>query len=107
MEYHAQLPASVDSIIERFGRWTAGYGPWRRNALAKLKGDMTNVRQRWLHVNPVQLAEKCRNVGLTEDETAEIVDWVRRVQRGRRLVARRSYRHFRFAAPPEAPPSPT
>ncbi len=98
------LPADVAQIIEHVAAWAAGYDTGLKwNEEAKLKADMMNVRHRWSRrrVDLRALRAKCLAEGLSEEETARIVDWVKRTQEGRRLVPQRGYRDFRFNIEPE------
>jgi hypothetical protein len=77
-----------------------GYGnnlKW--NEVAKLKADMTNVKHRWTPERaPVGVVEaRCLELGMTETDTAIVVDLLRKRQAGRRLVAQKSYSGFAFA----------
>ncbi|MGG7466211.1 hypothetical protein [Plantibacter sp. YIM 135347] len=107
MELTDGLPPSVADIIEFVGGAAAGYGHLKWNEEAMLKADMMNVWQRWSRVDSSALAAKCRAVGLTQEETAEIIDWLKRRQQGRRLVPEKTYRDFRFRQEPESLPGPT
>lgn len=93
------LPASVADIVERLSRDAAVYGYLKWNEQAKLKADMMNTRARWLPVRVSALREKCLSAGLSEDDTSMIVDWLKKVQDGRRLIPKSSYRSYAFPAP--------
>lgn len=101
MELRDGLPPSVADIIEFAGHMAAGYGYLKWNEQAMLKADMMNARQRWRPVDLPALKSKCLAVGLTREESDEIVDWVKRTQQGRRLVPAKSYRDHKFPAPVE------
>ncbi len=64
---------------------------------------MMEVRERWTRDRaPVDsVRAKCLAEGMTDEDTATIIDLLRRVQDGRRLVPQRSYRGFRFQIPVE------
>lgn len=83
-----------------------GYGYLKWNEVAMMKADMMNVRRRWMGVDPKAFQAKCIDVGMTTKEAAEMVDYLKRTQDGRRLVPDRSYRDFRFEPEPP-PPAPT
>ena len=71
--------------------------------MAKLKSDMVLVPHRWIGVDLRALEAKCRVVGLDDKDTGTILDLVRKVQAGKRLVPQRSYRGFRWGTEPELP----
>jgi len=81
--------------MDYIGQTAAAYGHLKWNEVAKLKADMMNVRERWA-ISPTALATKCRAVGLGEEDTALVLDLLRRTQQGRRLVPEQSYRDFQF-----------
>lgn len=98
------LPADIDQILDAIAQWARGYGnrlKW--NEVAKLKGDMTNVKHRWIASRaPVALVEaRCLELGMTETDTATVVDLLRKRQAGKRLVAQKSYSDFAFPMPVE------
>jgi hypothetical protein len=98
------LPADVDKIMDLIGSWAemSGYLKW--NEQAKIKADMMNVRHRWSssRVSPEALRSKCRAVGLADDETSKVVEWLCATQEGRQLHPHRSYRRFSFEQEPTA-----
>lgn len=102
MELKDGLPPSVADIIEFAGTMAEGYGYLKWNEQAMLKADMMNARQRWMRVDLRAIKAKCLAVGLTREESDEIVDWVKRTQQGRRLVPAKPYRDHRFPAPVES-----
>lgn len=97
------LPPGLDAIMDYIGQAAATYGHLKWNEVAKLKADMMNVRARWLAVSPIALEAKCLAIGLREPDTATVLDLLRRMQQGRRLVPAKSYRDFRFQQPVDPP----
>ncbi|WP_068056354.1 hypothetical protein [Nocardia xishanensis] len=94
------LPADVSAILEHVGRYAEGYGGHMKwNEEAKLKADMMNMRHRWgsHRVSVAALRHKCREVGLSDEDTNLIVDLLTKTQAGRRLIPQKTYRDFRFA----------
>ena len=73
------------------------------NAVAKLKSDMVEVRERWTkdHAPVDAVRAKCLDAGMTAEDTTTIVDSLRKRQAGKRLVPERSYKGFRFTLPVE------
>lgn len=100
----SQLERSVVRIIAYIGQMAAGYGghvKW--NEIAKFKADMMNVRRRWMDVDVEAVSAECRAVGLTSDDTAKIVEMLKKVQAGRKLAPQGTYRAFRFPFDPDPP----
>jgi hypothetical protein len=98
------LPADIEQILDAVAQWARGDGNrLKRNEVAKLKGDMTNVKQRWtVSRAPVALVEaRCLQLGMTESDTATVVDLLRKRQAGKRLVPQKSYSDFAFPVPVE------
>lgn len=96
------LSEDIEGIFQYLEVRIEGYGYLKWNEVAMMKADMMNVRRRWLRVDVEAFRARCLQVGMTNKETAEMVDYLRRTQAGRRLVPDRSYRDFSFA---QAPPS--
>ncbi|MCX4971410.1 hypothetical protein [Streptomyces sp. NBC_00620] len=96
------LPADVDEIMDLIGSWVemSGYLKW--NEQAKIKADMMNVRHRWSssRVSSETLRGKCQAIGLVDDETTKVVEWLHAAQEGRQLSPHGSYRDFRFNQEP-------
>jgi hypothetical protein len=95
----AELPDDVNQIVEYLAQWAKGYNnrlKW--NEEAKLKSDMMEVPERWAPDRaPVDAVKAARlQAGMTEQDTATIVAFLRKVQAGKRLVPQRSYKGFRF-----------
>ncbi|MEU4567037.1 hypothetical protein [Micromonospora sp. NPDC023956] len=96
------LPPSVASIAEYLAMKAKGYDNHLKwNEQAMFKADLMNVRHRWHRVEPGAFAGKLRDEGMREEDIAELVDWLKKAQAGRRLVPDRSYREFVFNPPPE------
>lgn len=97
-----KLEPSVDGIMDNVGAWAAGYSTGLKwNEVAKLKSDMMLVRHRWVGVDLGALEAKCREVGLNDEDTRTVLDLVRKVKAGKRLVPQRRYRGFRWGTEPE------
>jgi hypothetical protein len=64
-----------------------------------LKADLMNVRARWAGVSVGEIAERCRTLGMREEDVAEVASLVKKAQEGRRLVPEKTYRNFRFNPP--------
>lgn len=100
MKDRGALEPSVEKIIEEIGRWAAGYSTGLKwNEEAKLKSDMMRVRHRWVGVDLGALEAKCREVGLNDKDTRTVLDLVRKVKAGKRLVPKRTYRGFQWDPP--------
>jgi hypothetical protein len=97
-----KLEPSVDGIIDYIGAMAAGYSTGLKwNEVAKLKSDMMLVRHRWIGVDLSALEAKCRAVGLDDEDTRTVLDLVRKVKAGKRLVPQNGYRGFRWNTEPE------
>lgn len=102
MDSANELPPSVASIIEYLAGMAKGYENYLKwNEQAMFKADLMNVRHRWMKVDLAAFRAKCLSEGMRNEDTVELVDWLRRAQQGRRLVPERSYRDFQFRPPPE------
>ncbi|MFM9700384.1 hypothetical protein [Streptomyces europaeiscabiei] len=99
---NSELPADVDEIMDYIGKQAEMSGYFKWNEQEKLKADMMTMPHRWLpsRVSIEALRNKCRAVGLAEEETAKIVEWLGKIQEGRRLRPREPYRGFRFKQEP-------
>ena len=97
------LPPGINSILEFLASAAAGYGnKLKWNEQAMLKADLMNVRQRWTGV-PVKLVGiRCQQLGMRLEDIDLIKDLITRAQAGRRLIAQRTYRDFRFRTPVDA-----
>ncbi len=62
----------------------------------KLKADLMNMRVRWQGVSGAKIAERCRTLGMREEDVTEIASLVKKAQEGRRLIPQKTYRNFRF-----------
>ncbi|MGB3896314.1 MAG: hypothetical protein WA942_18960 [Mycolicibacter sinensis] len=94
------LPADVEKIIESLARWAKGYrNRLKWNEEAKFKSDLMQSKIRWQPERvPVDLfRERCLAHGMTEEDTATLVGYLKRAQAGKRLVPQRSYRGFKFS----------
>ena len=94
------LPNGIPEILQYLAQMARGYdNRLKWNEVAKLKADLMNVRARWLQVSVTDIADRCRALGMRDEDVAEIVDLVKRAQEGRWLVPQRTYRDFRFKPP--------
>ena len=94
------LPNGISEILQYLAQTAGGYGNHLKwNEVAKLKADLMNVRARWLGVSVSEIADRCRALGMRDEDVAEVTDLVKKAQEGRRLVPQRTYRDFRFNPP--------
>jgi hypothetical protein len=107
MELIDGLPPSVAHVAEYLARWAKGYNNHLKwNEKAKFKADLMNARRRWHGVSPEAFAAKLRKEGMRGEDIAELIDWLKKAQAGRRLVPQRSYRDDNFGPldEPDYPP---
>lgn len=103
MELMDGLPPSVASIAEQLATKARGYGNHLKwNETAKFKADLMNARSRWIGVSAAAFAAKLRSEGMRDEDIAELLDWLRKAQAGRRLVPQHSYKHHIFNPAPES-----
>jgi hypothetical protein len=50
------------------------------NEVAKLKADLMNARARWLGVPVTEIADRCRTLGMRDEDVTEMTDLVRKAQ---------------------------
>ena len=95
---NSNLPTDVDEIMDFLGQQAEMSGYFKWNEEHKLKGDMRNMAHRWApsRVPAEALRSKCLAVGLSDEDTAKVLDLLGKVQSGRRLIPRPEYRDFRF-----------
>lgn len=94
------LPSGINSILEFLASAAAGYGnKLKWNEQAMLKADLMNVQQRWTGVSVAQVGARCQQLGMRIEDVDLIKDLITRAQAGRRLIAQRTYRDFRFRTP--------
>lgn len=96
-----RLPADVIDIVEFLGEWSAGYGYLKWNEIARFKGDLKNMKRRWVGVDRAAFRAKCIEVGLTSKEADELTDYLKKAQAGRRLIPERGYRDDYFRPEPD------
>jgi hypothetical protein len=107
MNTQTHLPPSVVRVAESLARWARGYDNHLKwNEKAKFKADLMNAKQRWHGVSPDAFGSRLRAEGMRGEDIAELVEWLRRAQSGRRLVPQRTYTSFTFGPvdPPNSPP---
>ena|SRR6266446_3819544 len=91
------LPNGISEILEYLAMMAKGYDNHLKwNEIAKLKGDLMNVRRRWLGVSVESISAQCLELGMRAEDVREIAELVLKAQAGRRLVPQASYRNFRF-----------
>jgi hypothetical protein len=91
------LPKDVNQILEYLATAAQGYNNHLKwNEEAKLKGDLMNAKSRWRSVPVTDIRDRCRALGMREEDVTLIADLVTKAQAGRRLVPQSSYRDFRF-----------
>ncbi len=98
----AELPGDISQIVDHLALTAKGYGgKMKSDEVAKLKSDMMQMRGRWnVHrVSGTALSKKCRAAGLSDEDTALVIDLLRRVQAGGYFVPQSSFRGFRFPFP--------
>jgi Na+/pantothenate symporter len=94
----SDVPGDIDKILDFIGGKARAYNYLKWNEQAMLKADMMNVPARWIsaRISPDRLQRKAVAVGLTAEEAAEVADWLRKRQAGRKLVPRSQYRTWKF-----------
>jgi hypothetical protein len=91
------LTQDVDEILEYLAMMARGYDNHLKwNEEAKLKGDPMNAKSRWRGVPVSEIRDRCRALGMREEDATLIAGLVTKAQAGRRLVPQKSYRDFRF-----------
>lgn len=99
------LPNGVDGIIEFLAGMAKGYDNHLKwNEIAMFKADLMNATDRWLVIDPNVFKAACLREGMREVDAAELTDYLRRRQQGKRLVPQKSYRDHKFPAPIEVRP---
>ena len=99
-----ELPPSVVSIVEYLASMAKGYDNHLKwNERAMFKADLMNNTRRWTYVDVAAFKTRCLSEGMRGEDVAELVDWLKKRQAGRRVVPSRSYRDFKFNPPPEEP----
>lgn len=97
-----ELPPDVSAFLDWVGEMArlSGCLDWRERD--RIKSDMMKVPERWTasRVPAEALRSKCLAVGLREDETRDVIDWLLRVQAGRQLRPR-WIRDYRWPDDPE------
>ncbi|MEU9625309.1 hypothetical protein AB0D89_00590 [Streptomyces luteogriseus] len=85
------LPADVQEFMDHIGQNVkmSGHLAWEEKA--KIKEAMMDYRDRWSRsrVTPEALKEKCLQVGMRDDETRLVLDWLDKAQKGKRLIPSR------------------
>lgn len=94
------LPDDVESIIESLAAWAKGYGnrlKW--NEEAKFKSDLMHSKRRWSadRVPADVFQQRCLDHGMTQQDSAALVGYLKKAQAGKRLVPQHSYRGFKFS----------
>ncbi|MEV3848134.1 MULTISPECIES: hypothetical protein [Streptomyces griseus group] len=86
------LPADVEEFMDhQIGQNVKQSGCLHWEEKAKLKEAMMDYRDRWsrFRVTPEALREKCFAVGMREDETRLVMDWLDKAQNGKHLIPSR------------------
>jgi hypothetical protein len=94
------LPDDVEMIIQTLAAWAKGYGnrlKW--NEEAKFKSDLMQSKSRWAadRVPANQFRERCLALGMTKQDTATLVGYLKQAQAGKRLIPHASQRGFKFS----------
>ena len=93
----SNLPADINRILELIAGWAQGYDNHLKwDEIAKLKSDMMKHMDRWGLVSTQQIRNRCAELGMRDEDIAEIADMHARRLQGRRLVPNDSYRDFEF-----------
>ncbi|EYR63266.1 hypothetical protein N866_01765 [Actinotalea ferrariae CF5-4] len=105
------LPKDIVEVLEYLAGMARGYDNHLKwNEEAKLKADLMHNRRYWRGLSLAAIRAKCRQLGMRSEDVALILDLIDRAQQGRRLVAQRGYRDFRFPhdrpTPPDDDPQP-
>lgn len=94
------MPEDIEGILKLTAELAKGYDnhmKWKEEA--KLKSDMMRHMDRWRFVTTQEIEDKCRSLGMREEDIRTICDMhVKRLQ-GRRLVPASSYRSFEYRPP--------
>jgi hypothetical protein len=91
------MPEDIERILKYIANSAQGYGNQLKwNEIAMLKSDMMKHMVRWQLVTPVQVKDRCLELGMNEEDTAAIVSMLKRRLEGRRLVPSKGYRGFEF-----------
>jgi hypothetical protein len=91
------LPPGISKILDYLAQTASGYDNHLKwDEVAKLKADLMNVPARWRGVPVDEIADRCRALGMRDEDVATVADLVRKAQEGRRLVPQTIYRDFRF-----------
>ena len=76
------LPNGIPEILQYLAQMARGYDNHLKwNEVAKLKADLMNVPTRWLEVSVSEIADRCRTLGMRDEDVATVVDLVKRAQR--------------------------
>ncbi|MBF6175990.1 hypothetical protein [Nocardia blacklockiae] len=97
----SELPADIVSIAEFLARNAEmSGGELSIHELAKMKATLMNEPQRWtrLRVTPETFEEQCLSAGLGAGDAAEVREYLRKAQAGKKLVPY-GHRDFEFAIP--------
>lgn len=81
------LPSDVDQFMDFIGMNIKASGAFVWNERDRIKSDMMLVRDRWApsRVSVEPFRSKCEAVGMSAEDAAEVVDWLRKTQTGRQL----------------------
>lgn len=94
------LPNGIPEILQYLAQMAQGYDNHLKwNEVAKLKGDLMNMRARWQGVPVSEIASQCRALGMRDEDVTEVTNLISKAQEGRRLVPQSSYRGFSFNQP--------
>jgi hypothetical protein len=72
----------ISGTLEYLARAARGHdNQLKRSEVAQLKADLMNVPTRWLEVSVSEIADRCRTLGMRDEDVATVVDLVKRAQR--------------------------
>lgn len=92
-----ELPPDIVETLEFLAMMAKGYDNHLKwNEEARLKADLMNNRRYWLGFSAEAVRAKACELGMRSEDAALVYDLVSRAQAGKRLVADRTYRDFKF-----------
>jgi hypothetical protein len=76
------LPHGIPETLEYLARTARGHDNHLKGSdVAQLKADLMNAPTRWLEVPVSEIADRCRTLGMRDEDVATVVDLVKRTQR--------------------------
>lgn len=91
------IPEDIERILSYIAQYAKGYNNHLKwNEVAKLKSDMMINMNRWRLVSSQQIARHLTELGMRDEDVAEVADIHARRMQGRRVVPQGSYKGFQF-----------